>query len=126
MITDMDNSQRDKLFDLYENPLNYGQLNPHSFRHQANNPLCGDFVQIDMVIDENHRVTTVKWHGHGCAISQAAASLLTEKVKGMTLDDIKQINQQQLLDLVGVPLSMMRIKCALLPLQALKNGLLDD
>jgi nitrogen fixation NifU-like protein len=113
---------REQLIDLYQNPLNYGELDPHSFSYEEDNPLCGDVVRVDVLLDDAQRVADVKWSGDGCAISQASASLLTEEIKGMTLDEIKQFDKQTLLDLLGIPLSMMRVKCALLSLKVLKAG----
>ncbi len=113
---------REQIIDLYENPLNHGQLDPHDFSYEEDNPLCGDVIRIDVRLDENGRVAEVGWSGDGCAISQASASLLTEEVKGMTLAEIKNFDKETLLELVGVPLSMARVKCALLSLKVLKAG----
>ena len=113
---------REQIIDLYENPLNHGQLDPHDFTYEEDNPLCGDVIRIDVRLDENGRVAEVGWSGDGCAISQASASLLTEEVKGMTLAEIKNFDKETLLELVGVPLSMARVKCALLSLKVLKAG----
>lgn len=113
---------REQLLDLYENPLNYGELDPNSFSYQEDNPLCGDEIRIDVVLDDEGKVTDIRWSGDGCAISQASASLLTDDVKGMTLDEIKAYDKQNLLDQLGVELSMMRVKCALLSLKVLKAG----
>lgn len=117
-----DEMYREQLIDLYQHPLNYGTLEPASFSYEEDNPLCGDVVHIDVRLDDNGRVADVRWHGDGCAVSQASASLLTEEIKGMTLDEIKQFDKQRLLDLLGIPLSMMRVKCALLSLKVLKAG----
>ena len=113
---------REQIIDLYENPLNYGTLDPRDFTYEEDNPLCGDVVRIDVKLDDEGKVADVAWEGDGCAISQAAASLLTEEVKGMTLAELKAFDGQRLLDLLGVPLSMARVKCALLSLKVLKAG----
>ena len=113
---------REQIIDLYENPLNYGTLDPRDFSYEEDNPLCGDVVRIDVKLDDEGKVADVAWEGDGCAISQAAASLLTEEVKGMTLAELKAFDGQRLLDLLGVPLSMARVKCALLSLKVLKAG----
>ncbi|MCB8963130.1 MAG: iron-sulfur cluster assembly scaffold protein [Ardenticatenales bacterium] len=113
---------REQIIDLYENPLNYGTLDPRDFTYEEDNPLCGDVVRIDVKLDDEGKVADVAWEGDGCAISQAAASLLTEEVKGMTLAELKAFDSQRLLDLLGVPLSMARVKCALLSLKVLKAG----
>ncbi|MCB9418424.1 MAG: iron-sulfur cluster assembly scaffold protein [Ardenticatenaceae bacterium] len=113
---------REQIIDLYENPLNYGELDPCDFSYEEDNPLCGDVIRIDVRLDENGRVADAAWSGDGCAISQASASLLTEEIKGMTLAEIKNFDKDELLKLVGVPLSMARVKCALLSLKVLKAG----
>lgn len=113
---------REQIIDLYENPLNFGELDPHTFSYEEDNPLCGDVIRVDVRLDEQQRVAEVRWRGEGCAISQAAASLLTEEIKGMTLDEVKAFSKERLLELIGVPLSMARVKCALLSLKVLKAG----
>ena len=75
-----------------------------------------------MKLDDTGRVVDVRWHGEGCAISQASASLLTEEIKGLNLDEVKAFPKETLLELIGVPLSMARVKCALLSLKVLKAG----
>lgn len=118
----MDSLYREQIIDLYEHPLNYGELDPHDISYEEDNPLCGDVVRIDIRLDEAGRVGEVLWSGDGCAISQASASLLTEEIKGMTMDEVKAFPKERLLELIGVPLSMARVKCALLALKVLKAG----
>lgn len=113
---------REQIIDLYENPLNRGELQDADFSYEEDNPLCGDVIRIDVKLDDNNRVAEVKWSGQGCAISQASASLLTDDVKGKTLDEIKAYDKDQLLELLGIQLSMTRVKCALLSLKVLKAG----
>ena len=113
---------REQIIDLYENPLNFGELDPNDFTYEEDNPLCGDVVRIDVRLDDADRVAEVRWSGDGCAISQASASLLTEEIKGMTLDEVRAFPKERLLELIGVPLSMARVKCALLSLKVLKAG----
>jgi len=113
---------REQIIDLYEHPLNHGELERPDFSYEEDNPLCGDVIRIDVRLDDDGRVAEVGWSGDGCAISQAAASLLTEEIKGKTLAEIKTFTSERLLELVGVPLSMARVKCALLSLKVLKAG----
>lgn len=113
---------REQIIDLYENPLNYGVVDPADFVYEEDNPLCGDVIQISVKLDDEQRVADVRWEGEGCAISQASASLLTEEIKGMTLDEVKAFSKDRLLDLLGIQLSMTRVKCALLSLKVLKAG----
>ncbi len=119
----MDSSiYREQIIDLYEYPLNQGTLDPNDFSYEEDNPLCGDVIRIDVRLDDEQKVTAVAWSGDGCAISQASASLLTEEIKGMHLDQLKNFPKERLLELIGVPLSMARVKCALLSLKVLKAG----
>ncbi len=113
---------REQIIDLYENPSNFGELDPADFSYEEDNPLCGDVVRIDVKLDENGRVADIAWSGDGCAISQASASLLTEEVRGKTLAEVKAFPKEELLDLIGISLSMARVKCALLSLKVLKAG----
>ncbi len=113
---------REQIIDLYEHPLNYGEVEDADFSYEEDNPLCGDVIRIEVKLDENGRVGEVSWSGDGCAISQASASLLTEEIKGMTLAEVKAFDKDTLLELIGVPLSMARVKCALLSLKVLKAG----
>jgi len=113
---------REQIIDLYESPLNHGELDPHDFSYEEDNPLCGDVIRIDVRLDDEGRVAEAAWSGDGCAISQASASLLTEEIKGKTLAEVKAFPKEELLDLIGVPLSMARVKCALLSLKVLKSG----
>ncbi len=113
---------REQIIDLYEHPLNYGQLETADWSYEEDNPLCGDVIRIDVKLDDQNRVAEVAWSGDGCAISQAAASLLTEEIKGMKLNEVRAFDKDELLNLIGVKLSMARVKCALLSLKVLKAG----
>lgn len=117
-----DSIYREQIIDLYEHPLNFGRLDPADFIYEEDNPLCGDVIEISVRLDEENRVEAVNWQGHGCAISQASASLLTEEIKGKTLEEVKAFSKEELLDLLGIQLSMTRVKCALLSLKVLKAG----
>jgi nitrogen fixation NifU-like protein len=117
-----DSIYREQIIDLYDNPLNFGQVEPADFVYEEDNPLCGDVIEISVKLDDNKRVVDVMWQGRGCAISQASASLLTEEIKGKSLDEIKNYSKDELLELLGIQLSMTRIKCALLSLKVLKAG----
>jgi nitrogen fixation NifU-like protein len=89
--------------------------------HEEDNPLCGDVVGMDFRIKDG-MIDDIKFHGRGCAISQASASLLTERIKGLSLDDAKKVNKDDVLGELGIDISPARIKCALLPLKVLKVG----
>lgn len=117
-----DSIYREQIIDLYQNPLNFGRAEPADFIYEEDNPLCGDVIEISVRLDSQNRIVEVMWQGHGCAISQASASLLTEEIRGKSLDEVKEFSKEQLLDLLGIQLSMTRIKCALLSLKVLKAG----
>ena len=80
---------QEQIIDLNEHPLNFGKLDNPDFTHEGDNPLCGDVIRIDVRLDDDSRVSQVAWSGEGCAISTASVSLLTEEIKGKTLDEIK-------------------------------------
>ncbi len=113
---------REQIIDLYQNPLNYGKLDPNDFSYEEDNPLCGDVIRVDARLDENSCISQIAWSGDGCAISQASASLLTDEMIGMTLEEVKNFPKETLLELIGVPLSMARMKCALLSFKVMKAG----
>jgi nitrogen fixation NifU-like protein len=116
-----DQFYREYILDHYKNPRNYGRLEHADITHEEDNPLCGDVVGMDFQI-KNGMIEDIKFHGRGCAISQASASLLTERIKGLSLDDAKKINKDDVLGELGIDISPARIKCALLPLKVLKVG----
>lgn len=118
----MDDLYRQVIIDRYKNPQFRGELDPHDIRFADENPLCGDHIQIDLRIGEDGRVREAAFSGHGCAISQASADLLLETVIGKSLDEVKTLNRQDVLDLIGIELGPVRLKCALLSLKVLKAG----
>lgn len=117
-----DSIYREQILDHNKNPRNKGTLENPQFTYEDVNPLCGDEIRMDVQTD-GERVTDVRFSGRGCAISQAAASILTEMVDGQTLDDVKAISREDLLDELGVPISPARMKCAMLGLKVLKAGI---
>jgi nitrogen fixation NifU-like protein len=112
---------REYILDHYKNPRNFGRLEGADVSHEEENPLCGDVVGIDLKVEDGN-IADVRFHGRGCAISQASASLLTERLKGMSLEDAKQIGKDDVLEELGIEISPARIKCALLSLKVLKAG----
>jgi nitrogen fixation NifU-like protein len=118
----MDDLYREVILDHYKNPRHRGTLDPHDFSYEDENPLCGDKLRIDVRLDEQQRVADVAFSGRGCAISQAAASLLTDSILGKSLEEIKQLSKDDILDLLGIELGPVRLKCALLSLKVLKAG----
>jgi nitrogen fixation protein NifU and related proteins len=112
---------RDNIIDHYQNPRNYGTLEHPDISYEDSNPVCGDELRIDLQVKDD-KVVDARFSGHGCSISQASASMLTEEIIGKTLEDVKQIDKKYLLDLLGIPLGPVRLKCALLSLKVLKAG----
>jgi len=112
---------KDIILDYYRNPRNFGDLPNPDVRVKDSNPLCGDVIEMQLKIRDG-RVEDVRFKGRGCAISQASASMLTEAIKGKTLDEIKAFGKTDVLDLLGIDPGPTRIKCALLGLKVLKLG----
>jgi len=112
---------RDNIIDHYQNPRNYGTLEHPDISYEDSNPVCGDELRIDLQVKDN-TVVDARFSGHGCSISQASASMLTEEIIGKSLAEVRQIDKQYLLDLLGIPLGPVRLKCALLSLKVLKAG----
>ena len=110
------------ILDYYRHPRNKGTLDHPQISAKDSNPLCGDIIEMQLELDKNNSVKEVRFNGQGCAISQASASMLTELVKGKTLDDARKISKDEILSLIGGQLSAVRLKCALLSLKVLKTG----
>ena len=118
----MDDLYREVIIERYKNPGYRGVLEPNDITFEDENPLCGDHIRIDLRVNPEGIVTEAAFSGHGCAISQASADLLLETVVGKSLDEVKKINKNDLLELLGIELGPVRLKCALLPLKILKAG----
>jgi len=115
---------KEKVMDHYQNPRNHGRMEKQDFSTGDFNPSCGDSVCFDARIKDG-KITKLMFTGEGCAVSQAASSMLTEYCVGKTLDDLLKLDKDFMLKLVGMPLGPMRVRCALLPLQALHKGIAD-
>lgn len=118
----MDDFYRENILDHYRHPRNTGTLADATHSHEEHNPLCGDIVRIDLHVNEDNVIDKVAFSGKGCAISQASASMLTELLEGKSLDEAKQISKEDILDLLGIEIGPVRMKCALLSLKVLKAG----
>jgi nitrogen fixation NifU-like protein len=118
----MDDLYREMILDHYQNPRKKGKLDPADVDYAEDNPVCGDHIHLTLQIDENDVVTGVGWEGEGCAISQASASMLYETLVGKSLEEIRSIGKDDVLEMLGIPLSPVRLKCALLSLKVLKAG----
>jgi len=108
------------IIDLYKNPINFGKLSSPSITLQGGNPLCGDEVQFELKLD-NGTIKDIKFTGHGCAISRASESLLSEMVNGKKFEEVEKIKDRDVFEVLGNVVQT-RVKCALLPLQVLKQG----
>ena len=118
----MDDLYREVIIEHYKNPGYRGHLDPHDIHFEDNNPLCGDHIEITLRTDEGGKITDARFDGHGCAISQASADLLVESVIGKPVEEVKQLNKDYVLDMLGIDLGPVRLKCALLSLKVLKAG----
>jgi nitrogen fixation NifU-like protein len=120
----MDSLYAEDILDHYKHPRNFGQLDDPDIHVEANNPLCGDRLSMDLRVRDGV-VEDVRFTGRGCAISQASASMLTEQMLGARLEDLAGTSRQDILDNLGVPVSYARMKCALLSLGLLRQALAE-
>jgi len=118
----MDDLYREQIIERYKNPLHRGVLDPHDITYEDDNPLCGDRIRIDLRIGADDIVTEAAFSGQGCSISQASADLLIETIIGKSLDDVRAMGKDDILDLLGIELGPVRLKCALLSLKVVKAG----
>ena len=120
----MDQLYRENILDHYKHPRNYGEIEGADASAEGMNPLCGDEVTIPVAFGEDgDTIEDVKFSGRGCAISQSATSMLTELIKGRKASDVAVLPKEDLLEEVGVPLTPVRLKCAILGLSTLKVAL---
>lgn len=113
---------KDQLLDHYRHPRNHGVLEQAHAHSEVSNPLCGDSIRIEILVTGNI-LDNVAFQGKGCVISQAAGSLLTEKVLSQPLDDIMLLTKEDMLELVGCSLGPTRLRCALLALESLHTAI---
>jgi nitrogen fixation NifU-like protein len=117
----MDSLYRENILDHYRYPRHKGHLDHPDITYHDLNPFCGDEITLELKIVEGV-VTEAAFDGRGCAISQASASMMTEEIIGKRLDDLRDWSKDDILDLLGIEIGPVRLKCALLPLKALKAG----
>jgi len=118
----MDDLYREHILDHYKNPRNHGTIDDADVTAEGVNPLCGDQLAIDLKIADG-RMEDIKFHGRGCSISQAATSMLTELAEGKTVEEAAALSKDDVLAELGIPLSPVRLKCALLGLGTLRLAL---
>ncbi|HLF29341.1 MAG TPA: SUF system NifU family Fe-S cluster assembly protein [Anaerolineae bacterium] len=111
----------ENILDHYENPRNKGVLDHPDISHEEDNPVCGDRIRMDLKVADGI-ITDVRFSGRGCSISQASASMLTEEVLGKPLEEVKRYGKEKVLEMLGIPIGPVRLKCALLSLKVLKAG----
>jgi len=120
---EFDQLYRELILDHYKNPRNHGLLEAADAQAEGQNPLCGDEISVSVRLGEGDVIEDVGFEGRGCAISQAATSMLTDLVKGKTAEDVASMPKEALLDELGIPLTPVRLKCAILGLGVLKLAL---
>jgi nitrogen fixation NifU-like protein len=119
----MDNLYREFILEHYRNPHNKGLLEPHDLHYADSNPTCGDELSMTFVLDSaGEHIAEVAFDGRGCAISLASASILTDELRGMSLDEAREIDPKDLLEGLGVPIGPARLKCALLSYKVLQGA----
>src|SRR5947209_18420884 len=118
----MDDYYREYILEHYRNPRNYGVLENTTAHAEDSNPLCGDQLAIDLVV-EGDRVSEVRFKGRGGAISQASASMLSEMIEGKPVEEVVQLGKGDVLEALGIPISPARTKCAFLCLRVLHRSL---
>jgi nitrogen fixation NifU-like protein len=122
----MDELYRDYILEHYKEPHHFGELDPHDLSAHDVNPLCGDELGVHLQVAEDGTITDLAFHGKGCAISQASASIASEELIGMNVGDVAKLDAEWMTDLLGIEISPTRKKCALLNLKVMRGAITGD
>lgn len=121
-MTDGSSMYRQDILDHYKDPDHFGTIDPHTFAHNGENPLCGDTLEVTILVDEDDVIEDVGFEGQGCAISQASTDILLGKIRGMPVDEVLAMDEDAMLDVLGIDVPPLRVKCAILPLVTVQDG----
>jgi nitrogen fixation NifU-like protein len=115
-----DELYREYILEHYKRPHHWGELESPDLEAEDLNPLCGDQLKVQLSLDDDERVSDIRFSGHGCAISQASASMISDEVIGMRVQDLMALDRSSVIELLGIDISAQRMKCAMLSLKVLK------
>lgn len=124
VLTEEQEMYKENIIDYYKHPRNKGELQIYTSKHREVNPLCGDDITLYLKIEKG-KIQEASFIGKGCAISQASISMLTEKIQGMSLKEAKKMQREDIQNMLGIPISFVRMKCALLSLKVLSKEIED-
>ena len=113
---------KENIIDHFKNPRNYGEIVEAEIKHSELNSICGDMIRLFVKLEDG-KISDVKFKGNGCAISMASTSMMTDVLKGKTLEEVKKLSPEDIFEMLGIKLGIVRMKCGLLCLNALTNGI---
>jgi nitrogen fixation NifU-like protein len=120
-MSEWDEMFRENILEHYRHPRNQGTLEHPDITYEDANPLCGDRIRMDLNVKDG-KIEAVRFSGHGCSISQAAASMLSERIEGRPIEEVRKLTRDDMIEMLGIELGPVRLKCALLALKTLKAG----